>query len=361
MEKYAVPLVPGPVSIPQEVLAAYAVDYGSADIEAEFFELYEGCERSLQRMLATENQIAILSGEGMLALWGALKSVVQPGDRVLAVATGVFGYGVGDMARRIGAQVEEAGFGYASALDPDQVADIARRFKPKLITAVHCETPSGTLNPIAELGEIARQVGALLYVDFVASAGGAPVLVDEWGIDLGLLGSQKALSCMADLSMVTVSERAWATIEATNYVGYDALAPWRTGVSDRYLPYTHNWQAMAGLRVALDLFEAEGQTVAYRRHAGVASYCRNRLREMGVKLWPDSEEICSPTVTAAVVPDGWTWERLDGELRKRGVAVGGSYGPLAGKVFRIGHMGSQANRDLVGRGMDALAEVLGRA
>ncbi len=361
MEKYPVPLVPGPVSIPQEVLAAYAVDYGSADMESEFFELYESCERSLQQMLATKSQVAILSGEGMLALWGALKSAVQPDDRVLAVATGVFGYGVGDMARRIGAQVEEAGFGYASALDPQQVADIARRFRPKLITAVHCETPSGTLNPLAELGEIAREVDALLYVDFVASAGGTPVGVDEWGIDLGLLGSQKALSCMADLSMVTVSERAWAAIEAADYVGYDALAPWRTGAADRYLPYTHNWQAMAGLRVALDLFEAEGQEAAYRRHADVASYCRDRLREIGVELWPDSEEISSPTVTAAVVPDGWTWERLDGELRKRGVAVGGSYGPLADKVFRIGHMGSQANHDLVERGMDALAEVLGMA
>ncbi len=93
---------------------------------------------------------------------------------------------------------------------------------------------------------------------------------------------------------------------------------WRrgTGVADRYLPYTHNWQAMAGLRAALDLFEAEGQEAAYRRHADVASYCRDRLREIGVELWPDSEEISSPTVTAAVVPDGWTWERLDGELQQ---------------------------------------------
>ena len=360
MEKYAIPLVPGPVSIPQEILAAYAVDYGSADLEADFFELYGACERSLQKMLATQNQIAILSGEGMLALWGALKSVVRPGDRVLAVATGVFGYGIGDMARRIGVQVEVTGFGYGSVADMDQVRDVALRYKPHLITAVHCETPSGTLNPIEGLGEIAREVDALLYVDFVASGGGTPVLVDDWSIDLGLLGSQKALSCMADLCMVTLSERAWATIGAVDYVGYDALAPWRTGVADRYLPYTHNWQAMAGLRVALRMLEEEGFAAVYRRHETVAACCRSRLHALNVALWPESEDISSPTVTAAVVPDGWTWGRLDRELRKQGMAVGGSYGPLANKVFRIGHMGSQADMQLVAKGMDVLGDVLAR-
>lgn len=360
MEMYTVPLVPGPVSVPQAVLAAYAKDFGSADSEPEFFALYESCERSLQALLATKNQVAILSGEGMLALWGALKSVVRPGDRVLAVATGVFGYGIGDMARRIGAEVETVGFGYRAAADPERVREAALRFRPRLLTVVHCETPSGTLNPIEAYGQIAQEAGALLYVDFVASAGGTPVLVDEWGIDLGLLGSQKALSCMPDLSMVTVSERAWSAIAETDYAGYDALAPWRTGVADRYLPYTHNWQAMAGLRVALDMLEAEGLAVACRRHEDAAAFCRMKLHELGVELWPESDEISSPTVTAATVPAGWAWEHLDAELRRRGVGIGGSYGPLAGKVFRIGHMGSQASTELVGLGMSALAEVLER-
>src|SRR5205823_4505275 len=138
-------------------------------------------------------------GEGMLALWSALKSVLQPGNRVLAVATGLFGYGIGEMAAQIGMQVETVGFGYAGIADPQRVREAARRFRPHLITAVHCETPSGTLNPLAELGQISQEVDALFYVDFVASGGGTPVLVDEWQIDLGLLGSQKVLSLMADL------------------------------------------------------------------------------------------------------------------------------------------------------------------
>lgn len=361
MQTYALPLVPGPVAIPAAVRDAYLIDYGSADTEDEFFELYATCERGLQALLGTSNAVTIQSGEGMLALWGALKSVIRPGDRVLAVATGLFGYGIGEMARQLGAEVEIVGFGNDEGIDPQPVREAALRFRPRLVTAVHCETPSGVLNPLAGVGAICREVDALYYVDFVASAGGAAVDVDACSIDLGLLGSQKVLSLMPDLSMVSVSERAWRAVAETGYAGYDALAPWRTALVDRYFPYTHNWHALAGLKVSLDLLLDEGLDEAYARHAGVAEYCRERLKAMGVRLFPVRDAISSPTVTAVYVPDGWTWPELDRSLRAQGMAVGGNYGELAGKVFRIGHMGTQANMGLLERGMDVLEQVLGRA
>ncbi|MFN3981964.1 MAG: pyridoxal-phosphate-dependent aminotransferase family protein [Caldilinea sp.] len=360
MQSYAIPLVPGPVSVPETVRAAYAIDYGSADLEEEFFELYERCEHKLQRVLGASTQVTIQTGEGMLALWGALKSVVRPSDRVLAVGTGLFGVGIGEMAQQIGAEVEVVEFPFDSIVDPTLVREAARRFRPKLITAVHCETPSGTLNPLEELGQISREVDALFYVDFVASGGGAPVDVDRCAIDLGLLGSQKVLSLPPDLSMVTVSERAWEVVETVNYAGYDALKPWRSGPAQRYLPYTHNWSALAALEVALDLLLAEGMETVYARHAAVAASCRRALTEMGVRLFPQHEEFNSPTVTAAYMPNGWTWPELDRALRTQGMAVGGNYGDLAGKVFRIGHMGSQADAALVERGMEVLRRVLSR-
>ncbi len=359
MERYTIPLVPGPTSVPEPVRMAYRQDYASSDLEEEFFQLYAECQDLLRRILATENDVTIHTGEGMLALWGALKSVLRPGDRVLAVANGVFGYGIGEMARQIGAQVEVVGFDYDQVPDPDRVRQEARRFQPRLVTAVHCETPSGTLASLAELGAIAAEVGALFYVDFVASAGGVEVRVDDWQIDLGLLGSQKVLSLPPDLAMVTVSPRAWEVIEQVGYVGYDALAPWRTGPQRRYLPYTHNWAALAALGISARMLLEEGLDRVFQRHAQVAAYTRRRLREMGVDLFPAEEAIASPTVTAARVPPGWTWPELDAALRARGMGVGGSYGPLAGKVFRIGHMGSQARMELVQRGMDVLEEVLG--
>lgn len=358
MQTYLIPLVPGPVSIHPAVRAAYLEDYGSADMEDEFFGLYAACEQQLRTLLGTAHAVTIQSGEGMLALWGALKSVLRPGDRVLAVATGLFGYGIGDMARRLGAEVEVVGFGDDAALDPQAVREAAQRFRPRLVTAVHCETPSGVLNPLGEVGAICREVDALFYVDFVASVGGAPVDADACHIDLGLAGSQKVLGLMPDLSMVSVSPRAWDAVAETGYVGYDALAPWRTALAGRYFPYTHNWHALAGLHVSLRLLLEEGLENVYARHAQAAALCRGRLAGMGVRLFPVSEAISSPTVTAAYVPDGWTWEELDRALRAEGMVVGGNYGKLAGKVFRIGHMGTQADLALVARGMDVLQGVL---
>lgn len=360
MQTYSIPLVPGPVSVPDEVLAVYRMNYGSADLESEFFALYEQCEQGLQRLLATQNSVTIQSGEGMLALWGALKSVLRPGDRVLAVASGLFGYGIGEMAAQLGAEVQTVGFGYDNIADPAQVRAAAHAFRPHLITAVHCETPSGTLNPLAELGAISREVDALFYVDFVASAGGTPVLVDEWQIDLGLLGSQKVLSLMPDLSMVSVSARAWQRAAAVNYVGYDALVPWRQAMAQRYMPYTHNWHAMAGLQIGLQRLFNEGLDAVYQRHSAVAAACRQALQALDIALWPVSEAIASPTVTAAKLPAGWDWPSFDQALRAHGMAIGGNYGPLAGKVFRIGHMGTQADHALVQRGMAVIAEVLGK-
>jgi aspartate aminotransferase-like enzyme len=358
METYEIGLVPGPVSVPPELRAPYQRDYGSPDLEEDFFTLYRACEASLGRILATRNRVVIQSGEGMLALWGALKSILRPGDRILAVANGVFGYGIADMARQLGMAVEVVGCGYDDVPAPDKVREAAKRLRPRLVTAVHCETPSGTLAELAPLGTICAEMDALFYVDFVSSGGGVEIRVDDWHIDLGLLGSQKVLSLPPDLAMVTVSERAWEAVKDVGYVGYDALAPWRSGVADRYLPYTHNWRAVAALELASNRLFDEGLQAVFKRHRDVAALCRGRLRAMGVELYPKSEAICSPTVTAARIPPGWTWPDLDLALRARGMVVGGSYGPLAGKVFRIGHMGSQADGEFVGRGMDLLQEIL---
>ncbi|MEZ4712630.1 MAG: aminotransferase class V-fold PLP-dependent enzyme [Caldilineaceae bacterium] len=286
-----------------------------------------------------------------------MKSVLRPGDRVLAVASGLFGFGFGEMAQQR-KRMSKWSIAATMALPIPPRCAAARRFRPQLITMVHCETPSGTLNPLAEVGEIAQEVDALYYVDFVASAGGVAVDVDACHIDLGLLGSQKVLSLMPDLSMVSVSPRAWARCAEVNYVGYDALLPWQNAMRDRYMPYTHNWHALAGLEVAIQLLLDEGLEAAYARHAQVAAYCRQRLQAMHVELFPADEAYSSPTVTAAKMPAGWTWSQLDAALRQHGMAVGGNYGALAGKVFRIGHMGNQARMELVKRGMDVLEEVL---
>jgi aspartate aminotransferase-like enzyme len=352
-------MVPGPVKVPQEVLQAYLTDYGSADLEPEYLDLYRQTEANLQQIFATKNSIAILSGEGMLALWGALKSCIVPGERVLAIATGVFGYGVGDMARSIGADVRTVGFDYDQTISNwAEIEKAIVEFKPKMITAIHCETPSGTLNPIAELGRLKEKHGVpLLYVDAVASAGGAPVRTDEWHVDLMLGGSQKALSAPPSMSMVTISPRAWEIIDQVDYPGYDALKPFKTAVQNAYFPYTPYWQGLAALNMGAQILLNEGLENSFARHAAVAETCRRRLTEIGVRIFPAPGAIPAPTVTAALVPEHIPWPAFDSRLRQHGLVVGGSYGPLAGKVFRLGHMGSQADRKLVEQALDIIEAV----
>ncbi|MBI4928148.1 MAG: alanine--glyoxylate aminotransferase family protein [Anaerolineae bacterium] len=359
METYPIPMVPGPVRVPEAVLQAYAVDYGSPDLETEYLDLYNRTEQMLQTILATRNRVTIQTGEGMLALWGALKSCLRPGDRVLSIATGVFGYGVGDLARSVGAEVCTLGFGYDQTVsDWAAVEKAVAEFKPKMITIIHCETPSGTLNPLAELGAIKRKYNVpLLYVDAVASLAGAPVLTDDWGIDLLLGGSQKALSMPPCMSLVAVSPKAWEVIEDVNYAGYDALKPFSTAQRDFYFPYTPYWHGTAALYAGAKLILDEGLEKVFARHAAVAEQCRSGLQELGYELFPAAGAISAPTVTAVKLPGGMDWADFDRRARAKGLVVGGSYGPMAGKVFRLGHMGSQADPELMARALEVLKQL----
>ena len=360
MQTYPIPMVPGPVKVPQPILDAYNIDYGSGDLEPEFLALYNRTEAGLQTLLGTDQKVVIHTGEGMIALWAALKSCLKPGDRVLSIATGVFGHGIADMAKSLGAVVKTYDFPYNQTIcDWENVEKTIADFGPKMITAVHCETPSGTLNPIQRLGEMkARHEVPLLYVDAVASVGGTAVLADEWHIDLALGGSQKCLSVPPALAFLSVSERAWEIVNEVNYVGYDALKPFQTAQQDFYFPYTPYWHGLAALQAGIQLLLDEGLENSFARHEKVAAHCRQRIEDMGLTLFVEKGAIPSPTVTAINLPGNMTWEQLNAALRQRGMVVGGSYGPLQGKVFRLGHMGSQADMHLMDQALNILQQVI---
>ncbi len=360
MQSYPIPMVPGPVVVPEAIRRVYLEAYGSGDLETEFIELYTRTQRRIKEIFTTRDDIVIMSGEGMLALWSALKSCLVPGDRVLTVATGVFGYGIGEMAQSLGADVKTVGFSYDETInDMARIEAAIAEFKPRMITAVHCETPSGTLNPLDELGRLKNAYRVpLFYVDTVAGAGGVPVLADDWHIDLCLGGSQKCLSAPPDMAFLSVSPKAWEIIDAVDYVGYDALKPFQDAVKNEFFPYTPSWQGVAALFAAAGMLLDEGLENCFDRHDRAARLCRRRLVDLGVDLFPAPGAILSPTVTAAKIPRGMTWEAWDRRLRDRGLVVAGSYGPLDGKVFRIGHMGSQADESLVNRTIDVIADAL---
>jgi aspartate aminotransferase-like enzyme len=360
METYPIPMAPGPVVVPPEILAIYQNNYGSADLEPEFLELYNRTEENLRLIMGTRSRVIINTAEGMYSLWSALKSCLKPGERVLAVATGVFGFGIGDMAKAVGAAVRTISIPYNQTIhDWEEIEHAIADFRPTMITAVHCETPSGTLNPLERLGELKEQYEVpLLYVDAVASMGGAPVLVDDWHIDLCLGGSQKVLSAPPSMSFLSVSERAWEAARTVGYVGYDAILPFENAQRDHYFPNTPYWHGMAMVNAGAEMILKEGLQNSFERHDNVARFCREYLVDLGLTLFPDPNAVPAPTVTAVNVPEGIEWSELDRRFRERGLVVGGSYGPLTGKVFRLGHMGSQAHMELVGKALDVIEAVM---
>jgi len=222
-------MVPGPVALHEDVIAVLGRDYGSGQVESDFLCLYDAASRGIGKLMGTKDDVVLMTGEGMLALWGALKSCLKPGDHVVSVGTGVFGDGIGEMAESFGCIVEKVSLPYDCSIresDLAAVEEAIRRVKPVMLTAVHCETPSGTLNPIGLLGKLKKDLGVpLFYVDTVAGLGGAPVHMDEWNVDLMLGGSQKCLSCPPSMSMVGVSAAAWERMKEVNYQGYDAILP----------------------------------------------------------------------------------------------------------------------------------------
>ncbi|MDL2217021.1 aminotransferase class V-fold PLP-dependent enzyme [Desulfovibrio sp. OttesenSCG-928-M14] len=364
MPAYApIPMLPGPVTVPESVLAAMNRDYGSGQVEEDFLDLYAKVGKGMARLMGTGNDVVLMTGEGMLALWAALKSCLKPGDAVLSVGTGVFGDGIADMAASLGCKVEKLSLPYNSTIGTgdslERIEKASRRLKPLMLTAVHCETPSGSMNPLDGLGEIKQRLGIpLFYVDAVASVGGAPVSGDAWHIDLLLTGSQKCLSAPPSMSMIAVSETAWDIMGEVNYQGYDSILPFRTVQQDGRCPYTPYWHGVAALYAALQLIEAEGDKAVFARHQQVARQCREGLRSLGLELFVQPQSTAADTVTAALVPPTFAWPEWRQRLRERGLIVSGSFGPMAGKVFRLGHMGSQANTALMDKALGAIQDVL---
>ncbi len=358
-----IPMLPGPTTIPAEVLAAMNKDYGSGQVEADFLSLYDSTGKALADLMGTANDVVLMTGEGMLALWAGLKSCLKAGDRVLAVGTGVFGDGIGDMAASIGCRVERISLPYNTTIGHadslERIEQAIRRTRPLMLTAVHCETPSGTLNPLEELGRLKKDLGVpLLYVDAVASLGGVPLRADAWNIDLLLAGSQKCLSAPPSMSMVAVSEAAWERMRDVAYQGYDSLLPFKTVQQEERCPYTPYWHGVAALKAATELIRQQGPESVFARHEQVARQCREGLARLGVELFTAKDAQNSPTVTAALVPQGRSWSEWRQRLRERGLIVSGSFGPMAGKVFRLGHMGSQADTGLMEKALHAIAESL---
>ena len=263
----------------------------------------------------------ILQVEPAPAIEAAAASLISAKDTVLNVASGVYGKGFGYWAQRYCNRLTEVEVPYNQAIDPEQVAE-ALRANPDvtIVSAVHHDTPSGTLNPINEIGAVVKEHGALLLVDAVSSFGGMDIHPIDCSADIFITGPGKCLGGSPGLSVLAVSEAAWAHMEKNKdapTASVLSLLDWKNAWrKEENFPFTPSVAEVVGLNAAFDQYFDEGPEVVWRRHALTARACRAGIKAMGLKLWPNPESIAAPSTTAVTIPEGLTSEQIISTARK---------------------------------------------
>jgi len=341
-------MTPGPVEVSPRVLQAMSRPQIYHYYE-NFVEFFAETVEKMKKIYQTKNDVLILQGEGVLGLEAAVMNTINPGEKVLVLDSGPFGKWFSFYVENAEGKPVMLSCDNNDAIDPKKLKEILDVEKDiKAMTVVHCETPSGTLNPIKELCPIAKKKGILTIVDSVASLGGVDVRPDEWGIDICCGASQKAISAPPGLTMMSMSPDAWEAVERKKKPirnSYISIIDYRdTWVKDKRFPFTPFVSEMYGLAEATDELLEEGLQNSFKRHAMVAEECRKGLERLGVKLWPKRREICSNTVTAFEIPTPFTDPQIVGTMaEKYGVLIGGGFRETKGRLLRIGHMGYQAS------------------
>ncbi|MET0772255.1 MAG: alanine--glyoxylate aminotransferase family protein [Candidatus Limnocylindrales bacterium] len=345
--------IPGPTSLPESVRIA-----GSRQMVnhrgPEFRALLGRITAGLQRGFRTDDDIILLTASGTGALEAMVVNFLSPGDPVLCISIGEFGERFAAIATAFGVDVTRYATEPGRAADPAEVgerlramADAGRPAAAVLVT--HNETSTGVTNPIAEIAAVIRSTApdALILVDGISGLGAIPFETDAWGLDVVATGSQKSWMSPPGLAMVSVSDRAWQASETARLPRfYLDLRAARESARSGETPFTPAVGICFALDAALELIEAEGYEAVFARHAAVGAATRAGLSAMGFRLFADPAH-ASDTVTSALVPEGADWPAFSKELRSRGLVIAGAQGKLAGRVFRVGHLGDVHVEDIV--------------
>lgn len=340
-------LTTGPVDAYPQVLRGLSrsVLY---DYDPAFLGFYERVTEKLRRAFRTAHVPVILQGEPVLGLEAGAASLIAREDVVLNLVSGVYGAGFGYWAKRYCAELIEIRVPYDEVIDPASVAAVLKaRPDVRIVAVCHHDTPSGTINPVAEIGHIVAEHGAYLLVDAVSSFGGMDVGPDSCRADLFVTGPNKCLGCPPGLSLLGVTPRAWEKMKsnpAAPRASFLSILDWEhASRSDRAFPFTPSVAEINALDAALDLYLTEGPERVWARHALTAAACRAGVRAMGLSLWPADERTASPTTTAVRLPAAIEDAALRATARARyGVMFSSGRGETLGKLLRIGHMGPTA-------------------
>lgn len=339
--------IPGPTNIPESIRKA--VDMPTIDHRSPLFaEILHPALANVRKVLKSKDaEVFLFPSTGTGGWETAITNTLSPGDKVLAARNGMFSHRWIDMCRRHGLDVTVIETPWGEGIPADRFAEVLAADKGhqiKAVLATHNETATGVRSDIAAVRRAMDDAGhpALLFVDGVSSIGSMDFRMDDWGVDVAVTGSQKGFMLPAGLAIVGFSKKARAAAEtaALPRTFFDIRDMERSYAANGY-PYTPAVGLLNGLRLSSDMLLAEGLENVFARHHRIAEGVRRAVSAWGLSLCAARPGLYSDTVSAIRTPEGFNATRIvELAARKYGVAFGTGLGEVAGKVFRIGHLGS---------------------
>jgi (S)-ureidoglycine-glyoxylate aminotransferase len=358
---------PGPTMADPRVLRAMATPL-LGQFDPSFTRIMNDLMELIRFVFQTENSSAFpVSGTGRAALEAAIVSLVEPGDRVVVGECGRFGLLLIEIAERCGAEVVPVRAEWGRVIEPGAIAAaLAAAPRTRLVAMIHGETSTGVLQPLEDIAAICRRHDTLLMADAVVTLGGSEVATDRWMVDVMVAGAQKCLSCPSGLSPLTYNARAEAVLARrtskvrSNYLDLIQLAGYWSPA--RFNHHTAPTTMVYGLREALRAIQDEGLAARFGRHRLHGDALRAGIAALGLRLFgAESAERRLAMITPVIVPDGIDELRVRRELiRDFGLEIGAAFGPLEGRIWRVGTMGHSARRRNILLCLAALERVLAR-
>jgi alanine-glyoxylate transaminase/serine-glyoxylate transaminase/serine-pyruvate transaminase len=336
-------LGPGPSDVHPRVLTAMATPL-VGHLDPEFLVIMNESQDMLRQVFRTRNHLTFpVSGTGSAGMETCVVNLVEPGDKMVVCVNGVFGQRMTDVAQRAGAAVTTVERPWGEVFDLNQLSDVLKKVRPKVLGIVHAETSTGAWQPLEGLGQLCHEHDTLLLIDTVTSLGGVPVETDAWEVDAVYSGTQKCLSCPPGMAPVSFSPRA---VEAINrrktkvqswYL--DMTMVQRYWGEERFYHHTAPITMVYALREALRLVLEEGLDARFARHKRNHLALKAGLAALGI-TYATAEGHQLPQLNLILIPAGAddlaTRKRL---LSEFGIEIGGGLGDFKGKVWRVGLMG----------------------
>jgi aspartate aminotransferase-like enzyme len=346
MKKYL--FSPGPTMLPPEILLRMAAPI-MHHREPEFSKILAEVRENLKYLFQTKKEVLVFTASGTGAMDGAVSNLLSKGDKALVVRGGKFGDRWVEICDAYGVQAKAIDVPWGEAVDPDQVAKALK--VDGLIRAVYTtasETSTGVKHPIKELAEITRQhSGTVIAVDAITGIGVFDLPMDEWGIDVLLTGSQKALMLPPGLSFVALSDKAWRLVERSDLPKYYFnFKKELKKLQDNDTSFTPAITLIVGLRDSLRMIREEGLETLFSRHQKLADATRAAAKALGLELY--AEKSPSNALTAVKVPEAIGAKELKGHFYERfGITVAGGQDQAKGKIIRIAHLGYYDRLDVI--------------